>query len=177
MVELPLEPVPVEPDALPVGGVALELVLPLPVLPLMLPVALPEVEPVPVAPIEDVPPLELGVLEVSVLALPVVVPLPLIEPVVDDGDVDEVEELVEGVPGVVVVVDDVLDSRLVQAPSERAAVTAKAAAVTWVKVIFIGKLLKSDSSSWRKRKGSRDCPEPTLGSPRLRSVGTGCNRV
>lgn len=107
-------------------------------------VALPETEPpVPVAPIELVPlVVEPGVVVVSVLAVPEL--FMELEPVVVEGVVDEVEELVDGaVPGVVLVVEDVvLDSRFVQAPSERAATTATAAAVAWVRVIFIRKLLE-----------------------------------
>jgi hypothetical protein len=112
---------PVELDAPPIDGDAVELL---------------DVLPVPVAPIELVPLDEVpGV--VSVLALPVVVPLLLIEPVVLEGDVEAVDE-VEGVePGVVVVVEAVLDSRFVQAPRDIAATTASTPAVIWVRVIFI----------------------------------------
>lgn len=120
---------PVELDAPPIDGDAVELLVSV----LVLPVALP----VPVAPIELVPLDEvLGV--VSVLALPVVVPLLLIEPVVLEGDVDAVDEVEGGDPGVVVVVvEAVLDSRFVQAPSDMAATTASTPAVIWVSVIFI----------------------------------------
>jgi hypothetical protein len=102
----------------------------------------PDVEPVPVAPIELVPPVPLvgAPVDVSVLAEPVIDDEPLVEP----GCVEAVDELVLGVePGVVVVVDEVvLDSRFWHAPSERAATTARAAAVAWVRVIFIRELLE-----------------------------------
>lgn len=113
-----LEPVvPVELDAPPIDGDAVE----------------PLVPPVPVAPMELVPLDEVpGV--VSVLALPVVVLLFIeLEPVVPDGDVEAVDEGVE--PGVVV--EAVLESRLVHAPSESAPTTASTPTVTWVRVIFI----------------------------------------
>ena len=105
---------PVELDAPPIDGDAVE-------------------PPVPVAPMELVPLDEVpGV--VSVLALPVVVLLFIeLEPVVPDGDVEAVDEGVE--PGVVV--EAVLESRLVQAPSDMAATTASTPAVIWVRVIFI----------------------------------------
>jgi hypothetical protein len=124
---------PVELDAPPIDGDAVELLVSVLVLPLVVPVALP----VPVAPIELVPLDEvLGV--VSVLALPVVVPLLLIEPVVLEGDVEAVDDVEGGDPGVVVVVvEAVLDSRFVQAPSDMAATTASTPAVIWVSVIFI----------------------------------------
>lgn len=166
-----LEPVePVELDAPPIDGDAVELVVSLPD---VLPVELPDVEPVPVAPIELVPPVPL--VPGEVLALPLREP----EPVVVDGDVDAVDELVDGVePGVVVllVVDEVvLDSRFVHAPSERAATTASTPAVTWVRVIFIRELLEGSRIAYGKGQPGR--PAPTLGSRRLRCVGTGCFSV
>ncbi|HTH77435.1 MAG TPA: hypothetical protein VL593_00555 [Ramlibacter sp.] len=115
---------PVELDAPPMDGDAVELLVSLPV-----PVA-----PIELVPLDEVP----GV--VSVLALPVVVPLLLMEPpepVVVDGDVDAVDEVEGGEPGVVVVVEAVLDSRFVHAPSDRAAATASTPAVIWVRVNFI----------------------------------------
>ncbi len=114
-----LEPdVPVELDAPPMDGDAVEL---------------PDEPPVPVAPMELVPLDDVPGL-VSVLALPVVVPLLLMEPDVPEGDVEAVDEGVE--PGVVVV-EAVLDSRFVHAPSESAPATASTPTVTWVRVIFI----------------------------------------
>lgn len=123
----------VELDAPPIAGDAVELLVSV-----ELGDVLPDVEPVPVAPIELVP--SLGDVPV-VPALPVVVlPPSELEPVVEDGEVDAVDE-VDGVePGVdvLLVVDEVvLDSRFVHAPSERAATTASTPAVTWVRVIFI----------------------------------------
>lgn len=157
-------------DAPPIAGLALELLVSL--LGLLL-----ELEPVPVAPIELVL-LEPGVDDVSFEAVPldepVELPLPprLAEPL-PDGLLFEVPAVVlEPVP-----LEPVVVPLRLQADSERAAVTAITAAVTWVKVIFIGKLLKSIRRNSRKRKGSRDCPELTLGRPHPRSVGTRSNRV
>lgn len=142
-----------EPDAAPDGEVAEPLVSLL-------------VEPVPVAPIELVP-LELGVdVEVSLDAVPVD------EPVVD-GDVPALPVVDE--PGVPVPpLDPVVVPWRLQADSETAATTARAATAAWVRVIFIRELLEW---GYAKRKGSRDCPDPTLGRPRPGSVGTRSNRV
>ncbi len=117
------------PEASALGRIAPELVS----------VLLPEVEPVPVAPIELVPPVpDVVLLDVSVLAVPV---LPIEdEPLVEPGCVEAVEGLVEdGEPGVL---DEAVPSRFWQAPSERVATTARAAAVAWVGVIFIRELLE-----------------------------------
>jgi hypothetical protein len=114
--------------------------------PLMLPVALPEVEPVPVAPIELVLP-ELGAVDdVSLDAVPVVEPvvpaLPLMLPV--DGVVVVLElPVVVDEPGVPV--EPVLVPWRLQAESESAATTARAAAAAWVRVIFIRELLEWDT--------------------------------
>jgi hypothetical protein len=166
-------PVPLELEAPPMAGFALE-----PLVSLLLPLVPLELEPVPVAPIELVL-LEPGVDDVSLDAVPepLVLPLPprLAEPL-PDGLVLElpvvVDELLAPVP-----LEPVVVPLRLQADSERAAVTATMAAVTWVRVIFIGKLLKSIREIREKRKGSRDCPELTLGRPYPRSVGTGSNRV
>jgi hypothetical protein len=120
---------PVELDAPPIDGDAVELLVSL--------LVLPDELPVPVAPIELVPPDDVpGV--VPMPALPVVVPLLLIEPPEpgDDGDVEAVDELDGEEPGVVVL-DAVLDSRFVHAPSDMAATTASTPAVICVRVIFI----------------------------------------
>jgi hypothetical protein len=149
------EAAPVELEALPVAGLA--------------------VEPVPVAPMELVLP-ELGdVDEVSLEAVPVLEPvlLPMLaEPLVEPGVVLE-PVVVEPVPLDPVVVP--VPGRL-HADSERAATTDRAATVAWVKVIFIRKLLLWDTRS-AQRKGSRNCPDPTLGRPGPRCVGTRSNRV
>jgi hypothetical protein len=145
---------PAELDAPPIAGDVVEL---LALVPVSLPerVALPET--VPVAPMELVP-LVGAPVDVSVLALLLVEPP---EPVVVDGDVDAVDELVEGVdPGVVVllVVDEVvLDSRFVHAPSDRAT-TASTAAVSWVVVIFIRKLLERFAIGVRGRAAATALP-------------------
>jgi hypothetical protein len=130
--EVDVLPVLLELDAPPIAGFAL--LEPL--------VSLPEdVEPVPVAPIELVL-LEPGVDDVSFDAVPLVdepVELPprLAEPL-PDGLVFELDAVLGLVP-----VEPVVVPLRLQADSERAAVTAITAAVTWVRVIFIGKLLKS----------------------------------
>jgi hypothetical protein len=139
---LPVEPL--------VDGVVVELELP-GVLELLLEepgvvvlLTLPLTEPVPVAPIDEVPgavPLpEAVVVSVLLLVLPVVVlgdvvlelplsvPLPLVLP----GVVLDDDELVAPVP----LVPAALSLRW-QAPSERAATTATAAAAVWVRVVFI----------------------------------------
>jgi len=135
------------------------------------------VEPVPVAPIELVPELEPGVVVLLVLAVPE--PLSVAEPLVEPGVVEAVDEFVEGVVGDVLVVEDVvLDSRFVQAPSERAATTARAAAAAWVRVIFIRKLLERETRFRAcEGKGSRDCPDTTLGRPAWHRVGTRSKRM
>ena len=94
-------------------------------------------EPVPVAPIELVlPVVPLLPVVVSELVLPLVeLGLVLLEPVVVDGVVVLLEELVEPVPAVPVL------SRLLHALRERAATTARTAAVAWVRDVFIRKLL------------------------------------
>jgi hypothetical protein len=164
-------PVPLELEAVP-AGLALE-----PLVSLLLPLVPLELEPVPVAPIELVL-LEPGVDDVSLDAVPepVVLPLPLMAEPLPEGLVLElpvvVDELLAPVP-----LEPVVVPLRLQADSERAAVTATMAAVTWVRVIFIGKLLKSIREIREKRKGSRDCPELTLGRPYPRSVGTRSNRV
>lgn len=118
-----LEPdVPVELDAPPMDGDAVELLVSLPLVPVPL-----DVLPVPVAPMELVP----------LDDVPGVVSVLLIEPVVLDGDVEAVDEVEGEEPGVVVVVEAVLDSRFVHAPSESAPTTASTPTVTCVKVIFI----------------------------------------
>jgi hypothetical protein len=94
-------------------------------------------EPVPVAPIELVlPVVPLLPVVVSELVLPEVeLGLVLLEPVVVDGVVVVLlEELVEPGPAPVV-------SRLLHALRERAATTARTAAVAWVRDVFIRKLL------------------------------------
>lgn len=154
-------------EAVPEGEVAVALL----VLESVLPVALPLTEPVepvvPVAPIDVVPlVVEPGVVVVLVLAVPV--PLSDAEPVVEPGVVDAVDELVEGDVGVVLlfVVEDVVDSvdsRLVQAPRERAATTARAAPAAWVRVIFI--------------RNSLVGADTTLGRHSSRRVGTGSKRM
>jgi hypothetical protein len=126
-----------------VDVVVVELVTPpvLPVAPGVLldevsePVVLPGVAPVPEAPIELVPVLpvvEPLAVESVLDVLPVVLPVP---PAVVDGLVDGVE----AVDGVVVVVEVVLSvlSFFVQAPSERAATIASAAAAVWVRDVFM----------------------------------------
>jgi hypothetical protein len=156
--------------------VPLPLVLPLVPLPLMLPLPvelgldpLEPDEPVPVAPIELVLPV-VPLLPVVVSLLPllpvVVLGLVLLEPVVD-GVVVLLDELVPAAPVL---------SRLLHALRERAATTARTAAVTWVRDIFIRKLLGWFVRS-ANRKGSRDCPVLTLGRRRMRRVGTGRIRV
>lgn len=155
---LPVVPVPVEPVVPP--GVDVELLLVSGV------VVLPLVEPVPVAPIDDVlPGVALPVVEPVLLVLPVVVlgdvelaaplrlplPVPLL-PVVVDGVVEE--ELDAPVP-------DVPASLRWHAPRERAAATARTAVAVWVNVVFM-----RNSLNWvgvQKGKGSPDCPGPTLG--------------
>jgi hypothetical protein len=133
----------------------------------VLPVALPETEPEPVVPVApiDVVPLVLGVVVVLVLAVPV--PLSDDDPLVEPGVVDAVEELVDGDDGVVLfVVEDVVDSlvsRLVQAPRDRAATTARAAPAAWVRVIFI--------------RNSLVGADTTLGRHSSRRVGTRCKRM
>lgn len=137
---------PVTPDVLPgaVDPVPLELLASPPLVP---PVALgePLVEPVPGPPMELVLPVELLPVVVSVLLLPLAV-LGLVLGVVL-GVVAALS--VDGVVVVVVLLDEVdepaapVSSRLVQAPSDRAATTVRAAAAVWVKDIFIGKLLEA----------------------------------
>jgi hypothetical protein len=116
-------------DALPVAGLVLEPLEPVPVAPIeLVPLELGEddevsLDAVPVEPVELLPmlaeplPLEPGV----VLALPVVLePVPL-EPVVEPGP----------------------PPPRLQADNESAATTERMAAVAWVRVIFIRKLLES----------------------------------
>ena len=132
------------------------------------------VEPVPVAPMELVLP---GVDdEVSLEAVPVLEPvvLPMLaEPLVEPGVVLE-PVVVEPVPLEPVAVP--VPWRL-HADRDRAAATEITATVAWVKVIFIGKLLLWGYAICAKRKGSRNCPDPTLGRSGPRRVGTGSNRV
>jgi hypothetical protein len=136
-------PVLLDLDAPPIGLALVSLLLPV----------LPELEPVPVAPIELVL-LEPGVDEVSLEAVPLdepVVPLPL-RPAVPLPDGLDLAVLP------VVPLEPVVVPLRLQADSERAAVTVRTAAVTWVRVIFIGKLLKSDSSISRKAQGQPRLP-------------------
>jgi hypothetical protein len=104
--------------------------------------ALEPAEPVPAAPIELLP-LELGeVDEVSLDAVPELEPVvpPLLLPMlpVELGEVLAVPE--PGVPPAEPVVPPPPPPRL-QADSERAPTTDRMAAVAWIMVIFIGKLL------------------------------------
>ncbi|HUR88388.1 MAG TPA: hypothetical protein VMZ74_04810 [Ramlibacter sp.] len=136
---VPVVLLPVEP---PIDGFVLELLEPGVV------EELPLVEPVPVAPIDDVPLGDVLLVVVSVLlpelpvvvlgveeALPLRLPLPVPElPVVVDGVVLE-EELVAPVPLVPA-------SLRWHAPSDRAATTARTAVAVWVMVVFIRNSLK-----------------------------------
>jgi hypothetical protein len=158
---------PETPDELPVPIEPLPLVLPL------VPPLEPD-EPVPVAPIELVPPLLPVVVSELPLALPVVeLGLVLLEPRPAlpelDGEV-VLLELVEPDPAAPVL------SRLLHALRERAATTARTAAVAWVRDVFIRKLLGWFVRS-ANRKGSRDCPVVTLGRRGRGLVGTSRIRV
>jgi hypothetical protein len=101
------------------------------------PLVLPGVPPVPEAPIELLPPvLPVPVVEpLAVVSVLDVLPVLPVAPAVVDGLVDGVE----AVDGVVVVVEVVLSvlSFFVQAPSERAATIASAAAAVWVRDVFM----------------------------------------
>jgi hypothetical protein len=152
-VELPVPDVlPVEPlvEPVPVALLSVELL----VLPGVLELELEPgvdvlllVEPVPVAPIEDVPPVPLvSLLAVPVplvlgvvveLALPLRLPVPPALPVVVDGEV-LLDELVAPVP----LVPAPLSPALLQALREIAATTAREAAAIWVRVVFIRNSLK-----------------------------------
>jgi len=169
--ELVVEPVVPVPDVL--EPVPLPVWLPVPVVPVVLlpgvVLALPLTEPVPVAPIEDVEPvlgvvllvvvsvllLVLPVVVLGVVALPLRLPEPVVLPVVVDGAV-ELDELLAPVPVV-----PALSLRW-HAPSDRAATTVRVAAATWVRVVFIRKLLEMGCAN-ANGKGSPDCPEVTLG--------------
>ena len=121
------------------------------------------VEPVPEPPIDLVLP---GVvpllLVVSLLLDPLPAVLPVLglvlEPMVLDGLVVLLEELEPGVA-----------SRLLQAPSERAAAKVSVATAIWVREVFIGKLLEVV----RIREGHYGALPRTLGSGTALTVGTG----
>ncbi|HEY8050362.1 MAG TPA: hypothetical protein VIE63_14400 [Ramlibacter sp.] len=138
---LPVVPVPVELLVLP--GVELDVLEPGIV-------ELPLAEPVPVAPIEDVPPEPVvSLLAVPVLpvlgdvevALPVVVPDVPVLPVVVDGVVADEPVVVLFVP-----------SPRWHALSERAATTARTAVAVWVRVVFIRNSL--EMGVWSKGRAA-----------------------
>lgn len=159
---LPVVPVPVDGVALDEPDVPLE----------------PLVEPVPVAPMEDVPPVPL----VSLLAVPV--PLVL-------GDVElALPVMLPVLPELPVVVDGVVLDELVapvdpavplsvprwQALRDRAATTARTAVAVWVMVVFIRNSLL-EMGCVQRGTGSPNCPEVTLGRWRGQAVGTACIHV
>ena len=164
---LPVVPVPV------LGVVVLELLLVEPGVVVLL--TLPLTEPVPVAPIDDVPPEPVVLAVVSLvvlLVLPVVVLVlgdvlldpPLRLPVVVDGVVLLLDELVAPVP-LVPALALRWHARRVSAPT-----TAMAATAAGVRVVFIRNSLKW--VVYARGMGCPDCPVPTLGGSCAAPVGT-----